>query len=61
MKNIIFSAKIIELGSETIVKGHTFRYQPPRKNRALRPDIRIILLYSARKKSAKPMAEYSTL
>ena len=34
---------------------------PPRKNSALRPDIRIILLYSARKNSAKPIAEYSTL
>jgi len=34
---------------------------PPRKNRALRPDIRIILLYSARKNRANPIAEYSTL
>ena len=36
-------------------------YQPPRKKRALRLDIRIILLYSARKKRANPIAEYSTL
>jgi hypothetical protein len=34
---------------------------PPRKNRALSPDIRMILLYSARKKRANPLAEYSTL
>lgn len=34
---------------------------PPRKKRALRPDLRIILLYSARKKRANPLAEYSTL
>jgi len=31
------------------------------KKSALRPDLRIILLYSARKKSANPLAEYSTL
>jgi hypothetical protein len=35
--------------------------QPPRKKSALRADLRIILLYSARKNSAKPIAEYSTL
>ena len=35
--------------------------QPPRKNRALSPDIRIMLLYSARKNRANPIAEYSTL
>jgi hypothetical protein len=35
--------------------------QPPRKNRALSDDLRIILLYSARKNSANPIAEYSTL
>jgi hypothetical protein len=28
---------------------------------ALNPDLKIILLYSARKKRAKPLAEYSTL
>ncbi len=35
--------------------------QPPRKNRALSPDLRMILLYSARKNRANPLAEYSTL
>ncbi len=35
--------------------------QPPKNRRALRPDLRIILLYSARKNSANPLAEYSTL
>jgi len=37
------------------------RSHPPRKKSALSDDLRIILLYSARKKSAKPIAEYSTL
>jgi len=31
------------------------------KKRALRPDLRMILLYSARKKRANPIPEYSTL
>ena len=35
--------------------------QPPRKNSALSDDLRIILLYSARKNCANPIAEYSTL
>ncbi len=35
--------------------------QPPRKKSALRADLRIILLYSASEKRAKPLAEYSTL
>ncbi len=35
--------------------------QPPRKKRALREDLRMMLLYSARKKRANPLAEYSTL
>lgn len=34
---------------------------PPKKRRALSPDLRMILLYSARKKRANPLAEYSTL
>ena len=34
---------------------------PPRKSRADRADIRIILPYSARKNRANPIAEYSTL
>jgi len=34
---------------------------PPKKRIAVIPDIKIILLYSAKKNKAKPIAEYSTL
>jgi hypothetical protein len=55
---MIFSAKLRDSGTKFIIKKGS---HPPKKNRALRPDLRIILLYSARKKRAKPIAEYSTL
>jgi hypothetical protein len=34
---------------------------PPKNKSAVTADIKIILLYSARKNNAKPIAEYSTL
>jgi hypothetical protein len=34
---------------------------PPKNKRAVTADIKIILLYSARKNKANPIAEYSTL
>jgi len=55
---MIFSENHIAPG--IIIKGNGESH-PPRKNRALSPDIRMILLYSARKKRANPLAEYSTL
>ena len=57
-KIIILIEKIID---SVIQKKPKFICQPTSKKRALRLDIRIILLYSARKKRAKPIAEYSTL
>lgn len=36
-------------------------FHPPKKNSAVTVDIKIILLYSARKNNANPIAEYSTL
>lgn len=60
--------KIIIFSENHLAPGRTVRpiklrgdSQPPRKNSALSPDIRIILLYSARKNRANPIAEYSTL
>jgi hypothetical protein len=35
--------------------------QPPKKNITVKQHIKIILLYSAKKNNAKPIAEYSTL
>jgi len=49
---------MIEPGIKVNPKGTC---HPPKKNSALRPDLRIILLYSARKNRANPIAEYSTL
>jgi len=36
-------------------------FHPPKKNNAVTVDIKIILLYSAKKNKANPIAEYSTL
>jgi hypothetical protein len=46
-----------------IVKGNIFigECHPPKNKSAVTADIKIILLYSARKNSANPIAEYSTL
>ena len=35
--------------------------QPPKNNSAVKADIKIMLAYSPNEKSAKPIAEYSTL
>jgi len=51
-------AKMSEPGINLRKDGES---HPPRKNSALSADIRIILPYSARKNSANPIAEYSTL
>lgn len=51
----------MDSGIGNILRGQTPTCQPPRKNSALRPDLSIILLYSARKNRANPLAEYSTL
>jgi hypothetical protein len=61
--NLVFRAKIRDDGrgrrKETAAgRGEC---QPPRKRRAESADLRIILADSARKKRAKPLAEYSTL
>jgi hypothetical protein len=58
IKNIILSEN--HLASGIIINGRGDSH-PPRKKSALSPDLRIMLLYSARKKSANPIAEYSTL
>ena len=60
IKNLILKPNHLApaMGLATKGKGES---QPPRKNSALSPDIRIMLLYSARKNRANPIAEYSTL
>ena len=58
VKIIIFIAKVTASGINSSPKKGS---HPPRKKIALSADMRIILLYSARKNRAKPLAEYSTL
>jgi len=57
IKNLILKPNHLApaIGIATKGKGES---QPPRK---ISPDIRIMLLYSARKNRANPIAEYSTL
>lgn len=55
---MIFIANVKASGKKVNIKKGS---HPPRKKMALNPDLKIILLYSARKKRAKPLAEYSTL
>jgi len=61
MKNIVFNEKLIVSGTQ--VKGIKSKkgFHPPKKRIVVIDDIKIILLYSAKKNSAKPIAEYSTL
>lgn len=54
--NLIFTANTIGPGINPTPRCH-----PPRNSSAFSPDLRIILLYSARKNRANPLAEYSTL
>jgi hypothetical protein len=54
----IFNAKIIG-SNRKFAKG--LANQPPKKTRTVKALIRIIEPYSARKKRAKPILEYSTL
>lgn len=58
---MVFIAKFNVSGNQ--VKGIKFikGNQPPRKSIAVTDEIKIILLYSARKNKTKPAAEYSTL
>jgi len=55
---MIFKANVKASGKKINIKKGS---HPPRKKIALSADMRIILLYSARKNRAKPLAEYSTL
>ena len=61
IKNIVFIAKFNVSGNQ--VKGMKSKKgaHPPRKSKVVIDEMRIILLYSARKNKAKPIAEYSTL
>lgn len=43
------------------MKKESGKYQPPLNRIALSPDLRMMFEYSARKKRANPLAEYSTL
>jgi hypothetical protein len=61
MKNKTLTANQMYEGTKLNGKKLNTGDHPPRKSSAEADDIRIILLYSARKKSAKPIAEYSTL
>jgi hypothetical protein len=47
----------IKLNGNISIKGN----QPPKNNIVVIDDIKIILLYSAKKNNANPIAEYSTL
>jgi len=61
MKIIVFNPKLmdsgIKLNGNISIKGN----QPPKNNIVVIDDIKIILLYSAKKNNANPIAEYSTL
>lgn len=61
IKNIVLSAQFTVPG--THVKGIKSKNgcHPPKNKSAVINDIKIILLYSAKKKSVNPTAEYSTL
>ena len=61
IKNIVFIAKFRVSGIK--VKGIKSKNgaQPPKKSKVVTDEIKIILLYSARKNNANPIAEYSTL
>jgi len=61
MKNIVLNAKFIVSGTQ--VKGIKLKkgFHPPKKRIVVIEEIKIILLYSAKKNKANPIAEYSTL
>ena len=52
---------MIVCGIPLLAKKTIFTCHPPKKNNAFNPDLKIILLYSAKKNNANPLAEYSTL
>jgi hypothetical protein len=58
---IVFNPKLIVSGIK--LKGITLKTgnHPPKNNIVVIDDIKIILLYSAKKNKANPIAEYSTL
>lgn len=58
---MVLSAQLIVPGTQ--VKGAKSKNgcHPPKNKSAVTKDIKIILPYSAKKKSANPIAEYSTL
>lgn len=62
-KNLVLRANRIDPGTgiSPTRKDGRGECHPPRKSRADRLDLRIMLLYSARKNRANPLAEYSTL
>jgi len=61
IKNIVFIAKFIVSGIK--LKGIKSKKgaHPPKNNNVVTDEIKIILLYSAKKNKANPIAEYSTL
>ena len=69
MKRVIKNNVLIAKYTDSGIKLKTFHEeseticacQPPKNKRAVTAAIKIILLYSARKNKANPIAEYSTL
>jgi hypothetical protein len=61
MKNIVFIAKFTVSGIKVNGIKSKNGAQPPKNNSVVTDEIKIILLYSAKKNNANPIAEYSTL
>jgi hypothetical protein len=60
MKNKVFKENQILCGNKYCIQLNGANH-PPKKNKTVKVHIKMILLYSAKKNKAKPMAEYSTL
>jgi hypothetical protein len=61
MKKIVLSAKYKAPGMQLNGKTSKIGCQPPKNKTPATDEINIILLYSAKKNNANPIAEYSTL